>query len=40
MSYNVAREAIQGLNCAGDDIGLHLRAPTEFVDFLDGLDAS
>lgn len=35
VTYNHERKAIQGLDCNGDHIGLHLQAPPEFVAFLD-----
>lgn len=35
VTYNHERMAIQGLDCNGDHIGLHLQAPPEFVAFLD-----
>ena len=35
VAYNAQRQAIQGLDCNGDHIGVHLRAPLEFVAFLE-----
>ena len=35
VAYNAQRRAIQGLDCNGDHIGVHLQAPPEFVAFLE-----
>ena len=35
MTYNRERRAIQGLDCMGDHLALHLPAPSEFVEFMD-----
>lgn len=35
MTYNPDRHAIQGLDCAGDHLALHLPAPSGFVEFMD-----
>ena len=35
VAYNAQRQAIQGLDCNGDHIGVHLQAPLEFVAFLE-----
>ena len=35
VAYNAQRQAIQGLDCNGDHIGVHLQAPLEFVTFLE-----
>lgn len=35
VSYNARRHAIQGLDCKGDHLGLHLPMPDGYVAFLD-----
>lgn len=35
LTYNRERHAIQGLDCTGDHLALHLPAPSEFVEFMD-----